>query len=164
MNLNNSLNIYKKLRVIDHVLESRWARPGGLQNTRRYSWHWVVPLNHCFSFVLQLFHHLVVQNQCYFTGFTTISLCGDPKSLLFQWFYCYLAIWRSKGGGQGTPRAPQGVSRGSPRHPHRAPRDSSGTPRDPHKTPISALRSSPAIGIFVLFEDERLSSLNMLKI
>ena len=83
------------------------------------------------SLVLQLFHYVVTLNHCF-----------------VLWFYCYLAIWRSK-GGQGTPRAPQGVSRGSPRHPHRAPRDSSGTPRDPHKTPISALRSSPAIGIFV---------------
>ena len=63
-----------------------------------------------------------------------MALGGAPKSLLFHWFYCYLAIWCTK-GGQGTPRAPQGVSRGSARHPHRAPRYSSGTPRDPQGTP-----------------------------
>ena len=67
-------------------------------------------------------------------GEVAVALGGAPKSLLFHWFYSHLAIWHTK-GGQGTPRAPQGASRGSPRHPHRAPRDSSGTPRDLHKTP-----------------------------
>ena len=117
-----------------------------------------MPLNHCFSLVLQLFINLAHQGGARDPRSTPRRLKGiptappqspkglfrDPEGLpqdplsapksFFHWCYSYLTIWHTK-KSQGTPRASQDAALGSPRYFLRTPRDSSGTPRDLHKTP-----------------------------
>ena len=66
-----------------------------------------------------------------------IALGGGPKSLIFLVFYSYLTIWPTK-GGQGTPRAPQGTAKTSPRYPA----EPQGTLKGPRGTSTRLLERS----------------------